>query len=411
MVILLQMKRVGKRMFFYNSLTMVALLTMLGLWINYSSLSNFTDIIIQDGANYEVSRTSYFDTEEYRINRLKEYNDDLFDSWFDNNTARYQLLRPDADQNGTILDFAISAFPKCGTTTMSSNLAELAPMDTGDVCTPAAQTVFYSYKMWPKQFGNGDNNNKTFRGSKCPMFINGIVEYSVHLPRTKLIIGVRHPISWFISFWNMQLRNSGTVAGGDPYRLTKPCYGKGCRAHCPDRQLFCVHRSRFHVDLAQLGKTDLTTEERSLLAPNDRDGGINLKNKKIRNPIFIYELKQIKEDYLWKSLGDYLGFEGGVIKHNKIRGAHGKQVNSTNFCEPKFDDLRATMMPYAYDLSEWLQRYLIPVAKNTSRLDVVIAHPDSFVELVESYKYDPCKRLARSVNGTFVVAIQNITLA
>ena len=58
-------------------------------------------------------------------------------------------------------------------------------------------------------------------------------------------------------------------------------------------------------------------------------------------------------------------------------------------------------MPYAYELSVWLHDYLIPVARNESS-DVTIANVDIFAHLVESHKKDPCNRLYRLNNGTYV---------
>jgi len=49
----------------------------------------------------------------------------------------------------------------------------------------------------------------------------------------------------------------------------------------------------------------------------------------------------------------------------------------------------------------WLQEYFIPVAKDESRPDVVIARPDRMMELVEDYKVDPCGKLQRLENGTY----------
>ena len=40
--------------------------------------------------------------------------------------------------------------------------------------------------------------------------------YSQSLPKTKFIIGIRHPITWFQSFWKMQ-GNDG------PYERTQIC--------------------------------------------------------------------------------------------------------------------------------------------------------------------------------------------
>ncbi len=353
--------------------------------------------------NEDQDKDAYFTTEEYRKGRAKNFN---FYSWFEGNETQVAKLLPDADINGTILDFAVAGFPKCGTTSVMANLGRHAPLPVADVCTPAAQTVWYSYFNWPKEFGN---NMTTMRGTKCPSVLdNGFIrEYSKYLPRTKIIIGIRHPVLFFQSFWNMAAKSGQTrrMANNDPYHLTKPCYGRHCRSTCPQGQWFCVHRSRFHVFIAALGKTELTPSERQLLAPNDRDGGDRLQNLNIRNPIFVYEQDELRKDYVWDEMANYLHIEGG-LKHDKYHGSKGKGSggnHTINICDEKYDRLRAMIMPYSFDLATWLQEYFIPVARDESRVDVFVPGPDLFVEKVEEYKVDPCDRLVRMDNGTFVL--------
>lgn len=345
-----------------------------------------------------ISRKRASELIEIHNYRMERNGNDLDLSWYIPNKERpYRNLKHDADINGTILDFAVVGFPKCGTTTLMANLAKYASMpQANDVCTPAAQTLYYSWRNWAPEFGP----EKPMRGSKCPAYIDGtyLRDFSDSLPRTKLIIGIRHPVLWFQSFWNMQA-SYGVIV--NPYEKIRPCLGRSCRSGCPEGQLFCLHRSRFHLALAKLGKTELSQNERNLLAPNDSDGGDNLVNDNIRNPVFIYEQKELDEDYIWDSLADFLDIP--MISHDAYEGSHGgkKTQNKRDFCDDEYDNFRALMMPYAYDLSVWLQNYFIPLGKNESRLDVVIPNPDKFYQSVEDYKEDPCGKLIRFVNGSY----------
>lgn len=325
-------------------------------------------------------------------------------------------LRVNADENGPILDFVIAGFPKCGTTTLEANLGYLAPLPDGeDICTPVHQTVYYSYINWPKKYASGGYSNgteKILRGTKCPQYISGgwLREWSTHLPRTKVIVGIRHPILWFQSFWNMQLRSgrlrfarNSTTGEMDPFMITKPCYGHHCRYGCPTHQLFCTNRARFHLSLAALGKTSLSSEERQLLAPNDPDGGMNVKNNNITNPIFLYEQEDLNEEYVWETLAKYLDVE--YIPHDKYRGSRDEKAKTvfTDFCQDKYDSFRAMMMPNAYELSVWLQEYFLPVAMDDDRPDVIVPNATRMTELVDRYKYDPCGKLTRLKNGTYII--------
>jgi len=334
---------------------------------------------------------------QHRLNRSEH-----FDSWFTiGNNGKKDRLKTNADANGPILDFAIVGFPKTGTSTMMANLATITPMPMADVCTPVHQTVWYSYNNWPRDYGN----DKILRGAKCPSLLDGgiIKQYSEFLPKTKLILGIRHPVTWFQSFWNMQASHGHVV---DPMEKIHPCKKgknkKKCKYGCPG-QLFCLHRARFHLWMASMGKTQMSSDEREILASNDFDGGDNIRMKNISNDIFVYEQTDLNQDYLWDELATYLDVSS--ISHSKYRGAKGgsKVENMVDFCNKKYDDFRALMMPNAFDLADWLLTYFIPLAEDKSRLDVVIPNTERFRELVKDYKKDPCGRLQRMENGTYAL--------
>jgi hypothetical protein len=345
-----------------------------------------------------------FRSEQEKHDNVVFYNylqnrSDNFHSWFAHNKT--DVLHPNADDDGPILDFMIAGFAKCGTTTMEANLGTIAPMPIGDVCTPVHQTVYYSHINWPKQYD--PNGTKPLRGSKCPMQIDNLQSYSQYLPRTKMIVGIRHPVLGFASFWNMQAGNyAGAYRNISPYNLTQPCtHRNACRMTCARRQLVCVQRFRFHVFLAQLGKTPLSETERVLLAPNDFDGGTRLPNHQIRNPVFLYEQTELNEDYLWKKIARYLNYEGDMIRHDQYQSSHGKTfpgANIIDICEAQYDEFRRFMMPYAYEMSVWICDYFV-----TPGSGVEVGDRDRFCEMVRDYKNDPCGRLIHFGNGTYAL--------
>lgn len=258
------------------------------------------------------------DLEDYRKHRLEQW-----DSWF----VKQDHVKDNADANGTIMDFVIAGFPKCGTTTMEGNLGALAPMPVADVCTPLANTLYYAHRGWPNKYPDeaGRNDTKLYRGTKCPQFVDDLSDWSQKVPRTLVIVGIRHPVLWFQSFWNMQAQNfphnyPQNVTPYDRTRICTTCQNRGC----PRKQLYCVARSRFHLSLARLGKTPLDTTERALLAPKDGDGGDNIKPKDIRNKIFLYEQTELNQEDVWQTLARLLQYPPGTIPHDRNHSSHGK---------------------------------------------------------------------------------------
>ena len=137
----------------------------------------------------------------------------LYNSWFVGGRGKGELLSENADGGsvggGPILDFFIGAFPKCGTTALMRTLATVTTMPPDrDICTPPHKTVHYAYHSWADDFGSGAGNyteTKPLKGSKCPATLEGpdLDSFGRQLPKTNLIVGIRHPVLWFQSFANM----------------------------------------------------------------------------------------------------------------------------------------------------------------------------------------------------------------
>ena len=329
--------------------------------------------------------------------------------------TKYQM-----DKEGPWLDFMIAGHPKTGTTTLVANLANIAPMKVKDFCVSGMSPLLsYIFIKWPRDFPEIQDQPDKYipdqklqmRGAKCPRFLADsklLLGYGYAYPKTKLIIGMRHPVLWFTSFFNMG--NVGDLYSrmklcphyhdidpitGEPNDVQKHdgevpevCLGE-CRCGIP----VCFHRARLHLPLARVGKTPLSSkEERDLLSPGDPDGGENLFNGKLRNPIFVYEQTQMKEDTYWDEVAGFLGLSH--IPNAHYKSAHGKGHNKT-LCIEYYDEFRAEMMAHSYNVSVWLEEYFLPVGLDPNRPDVVIANPESFRTIIETYKHDPCKRLIR----------------
>jgi len=376
---------------------------VVGLMIGHesSAASPYVDSMLKKGNDY-VAKIEVDESVDFSNNAYMTARAENFDSWFEGDST--DKLLENADEKGPIIDFAVVGFSRC-VKPLVSKLAGIAAMPVDDACTPTHQTVFYAYKNWPEKYGA----EKLLKGTVCGSYIGqeSVQEWSKYLPRTKLIIGIAHPMTWFKEFWD-HLSRTGYIKkmtkNNDPYELTKLCVGNKCRKACPNNQVFCLHGARFHLGLAKLGKTPLSDEERKLLAPDDQDGGTNLVSDGVKNPIFLYDEGELTHDYAWEGLADFLGVES--IHHsldppNTRESA--QNIVSLDFCDEKYDELRSMIMPYSYDLGAWLQTYFLPAATDNNRPDVRVANPERFSKAVESYKSDPCGTLVRAANGTFVI--------
>jgi len=331
-----------------------------------------------------------------------------FDSFFTNG-SEYQELNIDADKDGMVLDFAVIGYPKCGTTTMIANLGNIAPIPAADVCTPVYKTVWYAHKNWPREYGR----EKLLRGVKCPSIIDGfsvgppiLKDFSKYLPRTRLIVGIRHPVLWYQSFYNMQAGNNHKLPAADSTDFTVGCNKGNCgKGYCQMAKLFCLNRARFHLGLAELGKTPLDEAERELIPPELKVSDGNM----IRNKIFLYDMEQLgdmnttRRERLWSDLGDFIGYPD-TIPHDKYKSSHGRggaraERARINICDKRYDPIRAQLLVHGHQMSQWICPYFVKQGK-----DVYVSSQDYLCLLVEKYAEDPCGKLVRMDNGTYMSA-------
>jgi len=312
-------------------------------------------------------------------------------------------------RNGTVvgdiswmLDFAIIAFPKSGTTFLKNHLnrtnqtyvyeREFCMKHVSDV----ADFVKIYYDLHVKS--NQTKHSKTMRfGLKCPgVFYRAedIHIYAKHFPRTKFIVGLRHPISWFESFYNYQrFRNISLPK-------TSQLIGR-----CAQHQKVCTDRARFHAALARLGKTAMKKDHEidllfgsryeqqyqnkrganSHLRSNNQKRFRYLKQRGLPNQVFLYELREIHNQEAAKDLDAALSQYLGTQEEFPVMQSYEQtKPRAINICDGEHDEARRLLAEHGTDASEWIQRYLL---KNPS---VQASARDSFHRYLDDWGIDPC---------------------
>jgi hypothetical protein len=277
-----------------------------------------------------------------------------------------------------LLDFAIIGHPKTATTFTMHWLAshpeiqmyehELHSLAQGK----PAELVSQLYAL--------PAGSKYNRGYKAPNDIrsiealDGIAEY---WPNCKLIIGLRHPVTWFESFYNFRFRKNFTMPPAES--LIGNCTSKP----------FCTAAAAFHLTLNLLGKTNQTTpEEKMLLTP--------LPSKvpafaPLHNQVFLYDVKQIHDEdearsYKYRrDLGNFLGlkYELPPIGHNHTSRNYKYELD---ICEDRYQPLRRALMDVAKPASEWIRAYFMQSP------EVYVSSPEYFNELLLEWLEDPCDK-------------------
>ena len=280
--------------------------------------------------------------------------------------------------------------------------------------------------------------DRRHRGLKCPADMEStalaLPHYAQYFPDTKFVIGLRHPILWFESFYNFRVHN------GFPMPPPESLVG-GCRK---GMYSCCTYRATFHLFLAQgLGKTNLTREElqscfapslqRTLLQQQEQQRNPLLQpasseeqqHPHRHRPIFLYEVSQMNNQNAERTraflsdLQHFLGlthafgtsttttatttsadqqdplvtwFRPGVSATNRTTTTTTTTTTrhrpTMDICEsPRFDALRRGLLEQARNASHWLVHYFLPQAP-----EVTVSSRSYLVQSIlnKQWKRDPC---------------------
>lgn len=289
-----------------------------------------------------------------------------------------------------LLDFAILGFAKCGTSTMMTWIgqhpaAQCIQEEVYDLIKDKpAELIRRLYNELPE----GDYK----RGYKSPGEI-GQAHVRAHIsrywPLTPIFVGIRHPVTWFESFYNFRANN---IHGIMPH--ANKLVGKCTRG----KMLVCTDRALFHVELASLGKTNMTSpEELEMIQRHPKQ--LKKLPPRFSNKIFLFTTDQLADknttrmELFRKDVQHVIGFtqemppmvhvKPGVKWDNKTQAL--KDSKKIDICDSEYDKLRAVLMGIARPASIWIRKYFIE-----SGDEVVVSSPDYFKETLETWMHDPC---------------------
>lgn len=309
-------------------------------------------------------------------------------------TSQSHTARPPLETlvNGThiignvksFLDFAIIGFPKCGTTSFSLWLRkhpeiEISGAEWYDLSKGKPESLVVNLY---NQLREGNYK----RGYKAPLDVtndDALDSFQKYWPETRLIVGLRHPILWFQSFYNYRLLRGR--------RMPKP---NDLLTEC--RKGFCVKTANFHVYLARLGKTAMTSAEEVQMRLDFPDVLGNLSSP-VANKVLIYDMEQLGDRNETRSalfhyeIQQYLGLEEempSIVHTNKgrRRRKEPKKQSYIDICNVEYEMLRGQLMEISKSASVWIRKHFIESE------DVFTPSRQHFEQILESWMYDPCDK-------------------
>jgi hypothetical protein len=230
------------------------------------------------------------------------------------------------------------------------------------------------------------------RGIKCPRDLENdfaVGNYAKFFPKTDFLVGMRHPVLWFQSFYNFRVYNN------NPMPPAEELVGV-CKKYT--RQV-CTNRARFHQYLANLGKTALEGDELQFF----KQGGKELRVYKHKGKLFLYHVEQLKDENpirqlaLRTDLTEFLGIPE-ILPPLRIWTKPGK-----NLTQEQLANANSHRLDICHANHTWIRNYLINQAKGTAEWilnyllkakDVYVSSPDYFRAVLKAWEVDPCNNTA-----------------
>lgn len=235
------------------------------------------------------------------------------------------------------------------------------------------------------------NTSSLHRGIKCPQDIwssaTSIQEgYKKYFYKTKLIIGLRHPVLWFESLYNFNVRNANKMA---PTHKLKRCV-RGSHG-------VCAWRMNLADFMSWLNKTPMGDDEKKYMSLKEDN---DVKRKGRVGSVFLYEVNQMEgkekgiTDAFLRDLAEFLDIKEGLseLPHISTAGSldfipgmeeFTKEL-TIDICDDQHSFIRKVLVEKARTSSEWIRTYFL------KSKDVHVSSKDYFVKQLEHWGVDPC---------------------
>ena len=317
----------------------------------------------------------------------------------------------------SLLDIAIVGFGKAGTTTVMEWLQKHPRVS-----------------MYPKEvYHLGDKHlakfvkklyiirsgNDRIRGYKSPsdLTLPHVAQDYLrkYWPKTRLIVGIRHPVRWFESLYNFRIQNLPKTFDLSTFPTTDLLIGP-CREYS---QNVCTAKGEFALHLFNLGKTlgearNVTRVEKTLYKLAKRRVP---ELQYLPNPVFLYDTSQLADanetraaafrrdlsTFIGLPMNDALSTEIPHHRPGKLRSKrHQDDLDAfkIDICSDLHVLVRRDLMRIARTSSLWIRRYLLSLKDPT----VVVSSPEYFDTLMEGWMDDPCG--GNGTNGAGVRILQ-----
>jgi hypothetical protein len=292
-------------------------------------------------------------------------------------TLVYPGIFPNMTQD--LIDFAVIGFPKCGTTFLLRDILGASPQ----VYMGAQNSKGFYLEMHDLAYGKlpefisyfqHHNSSSIKRGFKEPRSLHWeptLYHLSTFFPKTKLIVSIRHPISWFESMYNYRMRMDDKYALDfkiTPHNRVGQCKRQiksiwtNCTAHDQPCIKYhsgfgCTDEANYHVHFSRLGWTPRNSSRELNLLHHRIEQTYNFSQSRL----FLMELNQIdprqnktRADAVINDLESFLELGKGSLPRFKDKSSGPSYKTSEaalkrliSICDDEYRDIRKVLLKQA----------------------------------------------------------------
>eukprot|EP00550_Attheya_septentrionalis_P011736 CAMPEP_0198301492 /NCGR_PEP_ID=MMETSP1449-20131203/51829_1 /TAXON_ID=420275 /ORGANISM="Attheya septentrionalis, Strain CCMP2084" /LENGTH=288 /DNA_ID=CAMNT_0044003589 /DNA_START=268 /DNA_END=1131 /DNA_ORIENTATION=+ len=255
------------------------------------------------------------------------------------------------------LDFIIAGFPKCGTSTLLYSLGEHddVEMRQTEYCALGRNNMNNSeaieaFNVMAKE----EFQTQLIHGIKCPVslrFPKFLERLEMINENAKLVIGVRHPVLFFQSYYNYRVVS--TIKGKKlPIPDIRDLVGGSDKAW---RGVYTGYK--FEDKLMQLGKVHLDVDDMTELAKK------NMSLSPTPLKVFLYDVSQLQDPDKSRNsdfrsdLQQFLGIEKKIepFGMRNVVANQGNFSEMVDICEDKYKDLRVRLCKQGEKSFHWIR--------------------------------------------------------
>ncbi|CAB9521334.1 expressed unknown protein [Seminavis robusta] len=309
-----------------------------------------------------------------------------------------------------LLNVAIIGFPKTGTSTLMRYLHKSPRVHVFD--EERCEMGYNQHARLMESLYKDIPPGHTLRGIKCPRDLESnlaLHNYQTYFPKTDFLVGLRHPVLWFESFYNFRVNNYFSMPPAET--LTGRC----ARRH----QGLCTFRGNFHLFLTNLGKTNILSNsaEKALIPPEYHK---MIQPIPWQGRVFLWDVSQLQTDQellqnnnhsslllhlhqhqhsnlqFRHDLQKFLRLDDSLPEMIKIKPGFHHRKNQTvaqqvaaqkiDICQPRYESIRQILVRQGKLAATWIREYFLEAP------GVYVSQKEYFCQVIlKQWEQDPCE--------------------